>query len=121
MWYLSARLMMLMTVAAIAATAILSLPVNAESDSNQSREYVIEIKDLKFIPSQLKVRPGDTITLINRDFVPHTATAEDGSWDTGTIKKDEARSQMVTLGMQLSYYCHFHPNMTGKLELSANR
>jgi len=45
----------------------------------------IEIKEFAFNPSILEVRPGDQIRWTNRDISPHTATAEDGSWDTGEL------------------------------------
>jgi len=47
----------------------------------------IEIKSFAFNPSVLEVRPGDQIRWVNRDISPHTATAEDGSWDTGELRR----------------------------------
>lgn len=83
-------------------------------------DHVIEIVDFAFVPTDRIVRPGDTVTWINRDIVPHTATAQDGLWDTGEIAGG-ARTTLVvgdpaeggTMGG--AYYCHFHPSMTARL------
>ena len=77
--------------------------------------HVIEITGMKFIPENVDAMPGDTITWVNRDFVPHTATGKDGSWDTGTLAKDESKSLVVTEGMTAAYFCKFHPNMTATI------
>ena len=83
----------------------------------QAAEHIVEIRQLKFVPSQLKVRPGDTIKWINRDIAPHTATAMDRSWDTKLLKKDESFSITVTDKMKLNYFCRSHPHMKALLVL----
>jgi len=80
-------------------------------------EHQVEISNFDFQPAALQVRPGDTITWINRDIAPHTATASDNSWDTGTIRTDEAVTLEVTADMVPSYYCRFHPMMMAELEI----
>src|SRR5687767_3014533 len=49
------------------------------------RKHVIEIEGFEYKPARLRVRPGDTIVWVNRDIVPHTATADSRKWDTGNI------------------------------------
>ncbi|MFT5706916.1 MAG: plastocyanin [Oceanospirillaceae bacterium] len=63
------------------------------------------------------IRVGDTITWINQDIVPHTATAADNSWDTGLIEAGAQVSLRVTQGWVSEYYCIYHPKMVGKLGL----
>lgn len=92
------------------------LPTQAKQvTASPSREHHIEIKDLVFVPATIDVKVGDTITWTNRDFVPHTATASDKSWDTGTINKDESKSVVIDSEMETDYYCIFHPNMEGSI------
>ena len=62
-------------------------------------DHLVEIQGFKFHPDKLRVRAGDRITWSNRDIAPHTATAKDESWDTGEIRKDQARSLRVTPDM----------------------
>tara|TARA_R110002073_G_scaffold85978_26_gene204337 strand:- start:528 stop:848 length:321 start_codon:yes stop_codon:yes gene_type:complete len=53
----------------------------------KTRTNTIRIEKLKFSPPVLEAAVGDTITWVNCDVVPHTATALDKSWDTGLLKK----------------------------------
>lgn len=77
--------------------------------------HTVEINQFAFEPGALPVRIGDRVTWINRDIVPHTATADDGSWDTGALAKDESAEIVISQAMLESYYCRFHPSMKAKL------
>ena len=83
-------------------------------------EHIIEIQAFKYVPDRLTVETGDTITWINRDLAPHTATATDRSWDTKRLKKGERMSIVVTKTMKLEYFCRFHPHMKARLTRKAN-
>jgi plastocyanin len=41
----------------------------------------VKMEKLAFVPAQITAHVGDTIEWVNSDFVAHTATARDGSWD----------------------------------------
>ena len=83
----------------------------------KSVQYTVEIKDDKFSPSTLHLRPGDLVVWINRDTGPHTATAYDGSWDTGEIGQDQRAVVVVSPSKGGDYFCRFHPEITGKLQI----
>ena len=80
-----------------------------------AKEHIIEIQAFKYVPDRLTVSPGDTITWINRDLAPHTATALDRSWDTKRLKKGERMSIVITQTTKLAYFCRFHPHMKALL------
>lgn len=81
------------------------------------RKVIIE--KFKFVPPNLKIRPGSAIEWINRDIVPHTATDKEGTWDTGSMKKGQTvRITYLTEGT-FDYICAFHPNMRGTVTVSA--
>ena len=82
----------------------------------EGAHHGIDIRDFAFYPASILIKPGDKITWINSDIAPHTATAVDGSWDTGSLKMNESYSLVVTEGMDLSYYCEFHPMMVATLQ-----
>ena len=84
------------------------------------KEHFIEIRKFKYAPDEIKVRVGDTITWLNFDIAPHTATARDKSWDTRVIKKGRAKSLFVTNDMATGYYCRFHPNMKANLSIATD-
>jgi LPXTG-motif cell wall-anchored protein len=49
----------------------------------------------------------------------HTATAEDGSFDTGTLRKGESGSATFTQAGTINYICSPHPYMKGKVVVQA--
>ncbi len=89
----------------------------ASSGARASQQHVIEISRFRFKPSPLAVQPGDTVTWINRDIVPHTATAIDESWDSGEIAPGGEASIAVTAGTSADYFCRFHPSMKAALRI----
>ncbi len=82
-------------------------------------EHHIEIRQFSFKPELLQVRSGDTIIWTNHDIAPHTATARDKSWDSGTIATGKTKKITVTKGFTLNYYCRFHPMMRAKLQIKS--
>lgn len=106
------------TVAALAAIAFGAAPARkAVAEQPQKTDHLVEIAKFTFTPTRVRVRAGDTITWLNRDIVPHTATALDKSWDTDTIESGMRKSLVVADGMSGTYYCRFHPKMTADITL----
>jgi len=89
---------------------------DTESKSSSPVTHVVVIKDFVFSPKVVSVKPGDTITWVNEDIAPHTATAIDESWDTGEIKFGESASVEVTEGMEAQYFCVYHPMMKASID-----
>ncbi len=79
------------------------------------RRHVVEISGFAFAPRTLEVGVGDTVVWLNRDFVPHTATATDGAWDSGEIAGNASRSYVARERGRYEYVCELHPSMTGTL------
>ncbi|WP_298835899.1 copper-binding protein [uncultured Roseobacter sp.] len=77
----------------------------------------IAVRSFAFLPELVQVRFGDVIRWTNNDIAPHTATADDSGWDTGTLAKDAAAEVQVTAGMETTYFCAFHPHMKGRIEI----
>ena len=98
-------------VVACAATGLAS----RNSAAAGSREHIVEITGFEFKPSSLNVRAGDTVTWINRDIAPHTATADNDSWDTGQIDKAQQKSVIINGDTSQAYFCRFHPAMKAEL------
>ena len=80
--------------------------------------HEVAIRDFVFEPDQLRVAIGDRIRFTNHDLVPHTATADDGSWDTGTLDQDQSAELQVTPDWTGAYFCAYHPAMTATLEIA---
>jgi plastocyanin len=89
----------------------------APSSSQASTEHHVEIRAFEFVPEHLSVTVGDTIVWTNFDIVPHTATADDLSWDTGTLAQNTSWRMTIVEGMTLDYFCAFHPHMKARLQI----
>jgi plastocyanin len=92
--------------------AAFAVPVRAATS------HAVTIKSFKFNPAVLEVAVGDTIVFTNQDGAPHTATASDGSWDTGRLGKGKSAEIAVTSGMSGAYICKFHPMMAGQIKVA---
>jgi plastocyanin len=79
----------------------------------------VTIKNFAFAPSSSSVHVGDTITWTNQDTAPHTASASDGSFDTGTINKGKSGSHTFTKTGSFAYICSIHPSMKGTVTVAA--
>jgi plastocyanin len=101
----------------MALTVGLSTSVSAGDSVSEPTEHVIEITGFKYIPESLSVKAGDTITWINKDIAPHTATADDASFDTGTLNLNESGSITVTADQTIAYFCKYHPMMRANISL----
>ena len=73
----------------------------------------IVIGSMTYTPSTLTVDPGTTVTWFNGDTMAHTATADDSSWDSGTIDPGGSFSRVFDTAGPNPYHCSFHPGMTG--------
>jgi plastocyanin len=89
-------------------------PVAADAAGAQA----VSIKDLAYDPSPLQIEAGTTVVWTNNDQVPHTATASDGSFNTGTIGPGESASVTFTAPGTISYVCLYHPSMNGTIQVS---
>ena len=70
-----------------------------------------------YLPEDAEVSPGATITWVNKDTVAHTATARDGSFDTGNINGGASGTVTVQGQGTVDYICAIHPWMTGSLTI----
>lgn len=80
------------------------------------RRHLVEIRGMAFHPAVLKVARGDTITWVNRDIVPHTATSGGKpAWSTGNLAQEQSGQYVPQHTGTIAYFCELHPVMQGKL------
>jgi LPXTG-motif cell wall-anchored protein len=80
----------------------------------------VTIADFAFAPNSVTVNVGDSVTWANEDDVAHTATADDGSFDTGNIENGQSRSVTFDEAGTFAYFCKPHPNMRGTVVVEAS-
>src|SRR5215218_11451091 len=96
---------------------MVALVVFAPAASAQD-DMTVSIQDFFFSPDQLTVAPGTTATWINDGASPHTSTADDGTWDSGTLQPGESFSFTFDDPGDYSYLCEIHPDMTATITVS---
>lgn len=97
---------------------LLALPLAFTATRGRAATHSVTIEGFAFSPAELTVAAGDTITFTNMDGAPHTATADDGSFDTGRLNRGESAEITVTAAGTLPYKCAFHPNMRGTITVA---
>jgi plastocyanin len=94
---------------------------NASAPSGEAvRSEKVEIVDFAYDPDPTTIQAGGKVTWINRDSAPHTATADDGSFDTGTIEQGKLASETFKQPGTYTYICTIHPSMHGTVEVVEN-
>ena len=91
----------------------LQASLKKENKPAAARTHVVTIADMQFTPSSLDVVRGDTVVWINKDIVPHTATAASGKFDSGKIEPQQSWRFAVRASGRFSYACAYHPTMAG--------
>jgi plastocyanin len=81
----------------------------------------VTIADFSFTPATITINQGDTVTWINDGPTPHSATANNGSFDTGILKKGGSGSHTFNEAGSFSYYCKPHPFMKGTVVVQASQ
>src|SRR5215207_2592984 len=81
----------------------------------------VTIADFQFTPAQITIDQGDTVTWTNNGPSAHSATAPDGSFDTGILPAGESRSHTFSDAGTFSYICTPHPNMHGTIVVRASQ
>jgi plastocyanin len=88
---------------------------NATGEADRSVK--VEIEDFAYDPDPVQVAMGGKVTWQNRDSAPHTATADDGSFDTGNLEEGKLGSQSFKKAGTYAYFCEIHPDMRGTVEV----
>jgi plastocyanin len=73
----------------------------------------VTIGDRVFSPGSVTIAAGGTVTWRNADGDEHTASARDGSWDSGIRAPGAAYSRTFPAAGTFAYLCLLHPEMTG--------
>jgi LPXTG-motif cell wall-anchored protein len=81
----------------------------------------VAIADFQFAPGQITINQGDTVTWTNNGPTPHSATAPDGSFDTGIFPAGQSRSHTFNDAGTFSYICTPHPQMQGTIVVQASQ
>ena len=86
------------------------------SPVTEEQGTTVEMQENCFTPTILRVQPGETVTWVNGDAVPHTVTGASLAWgDYTNLVEGESVSHRFTSSGVYPYYCLLHSGMIGTI------
>jgi plastocyanin len=83
-------------------------PATRSGKARASASASVSIGDNFYSPASVSIGVGDTVTWANNGQAQHSATADNGSFDTGVFGPGVRRSNTFTQAGTFSYYCTVH-------------
>jgi plastocyanin len=83
-------------------SSAITIPMGAEVLGNRA-----------FVPGDLEISVGTTVTWTNTDSVGHTSTSNGSGWDSGLIAPGRGFSFTYQTAGTFPYHCTIHPGMVG--------
>src|SRR5690349_25040471 len=96
-------------IACVFALSALALPAHAAT-------VTITMENLVISPPEATAKVGDTLELVNKDVLAHTATAKNGDFDV-MMPANKTVTYVIKKAGTVDYYCRFHPNMKATLKV----
>lgn len=90
---------------------------SADDTGPTAGDDTITIADFAF-SGVTEVAVGTTIVVTNTDSAVHTFTAEDGTFDSGSLRKGDTFEFTFDTPGEFAYFCNFHPSMTGTITVT---
>ena len=89
-----------------------------EVDPEQAapRVYTVVIEKMKYGPLPAQLHKSDAIVWVNRDFLRHTVTAADHSFNLDLPAGAKGKTVLTKSG-NIPFVCRFHPGMRGVLQV----
>ncbi len=94
--------------------------LNGRVTAHAAGDPGVTIADFHFSPATTTIHVGDTITWSNSGPSSHTATAGNGSFNTGILKKGQSASHTFTQAGTFAYVCQIHSFMHGTIVVLAS-
>lgn len=95
------------------------LTLSAITPRHQPVSRTITMKGMKFVPSKLEVRIGDTVIWMNESGGEHNVVANDGSFKSTMLEKGQYYALVFSKAGAYKYYCQPHRimGMKGSVEV----
>ncbi len=99
------------------ATTSDAIKIETDKVSIVEESYNPEIVE-SYNPTAVQVNSGTTVTWTNDDFVAHTVTDTEDSFDSGFIQAGSTWSYTFEKSGDWDYLCTLHPWMTGTVSVN---
>jgi plastocyanin len=80
-------------------------------------KIIVIIKDFWYYPDNLTIKKGSQVTWINQDLTGHTATSDDGIFDTDLLRQNAQYTYFFNEPGKYPYFCVPHPQMIGSVKV----
>ena len=94
----------------MSSTPTPTAPSTGSSDGSQNNPITVFITNGTYSPNPLTVKVGQYVNFKNNDAIVHSATFDNGSYESGDIPAYSAHDvavQMTTIGT-FTFHCRFH-------------
>lgn len=115
--FITRRSALRMALTAAAAVPVLATTARAASHAAHTT-HAVSIAGFAFSPANLTIAAGDSVVFTNQDSAPHTATADNGAFDTGRLSNGQSATLTFNSAGSFSYFCAIHPNMKGSITIT---
>jgi plastocyanin len=97
------------------ALAIFFLTPGVSALAEAQNSVPVDMKNFVYAPAEIRIAPGQSVTWTNRDFVAHTITADDRTFDSGYIALGGTFTQQFDTPGTYQYFCQPHgaPGLVG--------
>jgi plastocyanin len=89
----------------------------ASANKTPPATHTVTIEAVSYTPDVLAVNVGDSIVWINKDPFPHTATSQDGGFDSKAMAAGGSWTYRAERQGDFTYTCTFHPTMKGTVRV----
>jgi plastocyanin len=112
-------LCLVLTGAVSGMTMLAAIPADAAGTNVSMVEgNAKDANTWKFEPNNITVKAGSTVAWVNKGKQPHSASANDGSFDSGAMKGGATWEHKFDRPGDFPYVCAFHPQMTGVVKVT---
>ena len=103
----------------VAALGLLSCSSNpgAAAEARTPATHTVVMEGTGFQPALLIVNAGDSVVWVNKDPFPHTATSDDGKFDSHVIPSDKSWTYTPKTKGDFAYTCTLHLTMKAMLRV----
>lgn len=85
----------------------------AETPTSGGSGTAASIIDYAFSPASITVKAGSAVTWTNTGSAPHTVTADDGSFDSGSLANSATFAHTFAKAGTFTFHCAIHSSMKG--------
>lgn len=90
-----------------------SSAASAATSGGSASGSSVKVIDFGFDPASITVKAGTSVTWTNTGSATHTVTADDASFDSGSLASGATFSQTFAKAGTYAYHCKIHASMKG--------